>query len=109
MSLMNQLTTSLDELEQHLKGEKRLKTRQLGTKLIPSYSSEDIKKIRIKLKLSQKTLAEVIGVSSKTVEAWEQGKNKPNGSSARILQILNHNPDAILNEITEKPLEEVSH
>lgn len=109
MSLMDQLTTSLDELEQHFKGEKRLRTRKIGTKSIPSYSPSDIKTIRVNTKLSQKVLAEVIGVSSKTVESWEQGKNKPNGSSARLLQILNNNPEVILNEITEESNEKVLH
>lgn len=109
MSLMNQLTTSLDELEQHIKGEKRLKTKKIRTKSLPSYSERDIKAIRIKAQLSQKMLSDVIGVSSKTVEAWEQGKNSPNGSSARILQILNNNPDIILNELTEEPDEKVLH
>lgn len=109
MSLMNQLTTSLDELEQHIKGDKRLKTKKIRTKSLPSYSEHDIKAIRIKAQLSQKMLSDVIGVSSKTVEAWEQGKNAPNGSSARLLQILNNNPDIILNELTEGSDEKVLH
>ncbi|WP_411843739.1 helix-turn-helix domain-containing protein [Salinicoccus sp. HZC-1] len=109
MSLMNQLTTSLDELEQHTKGEKKLRTKKIRTKPIPSYSSKDIKTLRVKAGLSQKTLSEVIGVSSKTVEAWEQGKNKPSGSSARLLQILNDNPDIILSEIIEKSNEIILH
>lgn len=109
MSLMNQLTASLDELEQHAKGEKKLRSRKIRTKPIPSYSSNDIKALRVRTGLSQKMLSDVIGVSSKTVEAWEQGKNKPSGSSARLLQILNENPDILLSEITEKQNEKVPY
>lgn len=85
-----------------LKVKKRLRTRKVITKSIPSFSPSDIKAIRVNIKLSQKVLAEVVDVSSKTVEAWEQGKNKPNGSSARMLQTLSNNPEIILKEITEE-------
>ncbi len=32
--------------------------------------------------------AQYLGVSPKTVEAWEAGKNKPSGSSSRLLELL---------------------
>ncbi|MFI3547151.1 helix-turn-helix domain-containing protein [Mammaliicoccus sciuri] len=38
--------------------------------------------------LSRAELSELMGVSVKTVQAWESGRNKPNGLSARLLQIL---------------------
>lgn len=109
MSLMEQLTTSLDELEQHLKNDKKLRTRKIRVKSLPTFGPHDIKAIRSKTKLSQSMLSEVIGVSPKTVEAWEQGKNRPSGSSTRILQLLNNDPNLILKEVTEKPNDKVLH
>ena len=32
--------------------------------------------------------AEAIGVSVKTIEAWESGRNKPQGPASRFLQLL---------------------
>lgn len=37
-----------------------------------------------------------MGVSVKTVQAWESGRNKPNGSSARLLQILQVSPNEFI-------------
>lgn len=38
----------------------------------------NIKEIRTKMYLSQKSFAEEIGVSTGTVSSWEQGKRNPN-------------------------------
>ena len=35
---------------------------------------------------------ESLGVSPKTVEAWENGRNKPEGASRRLLEIVRDNP-----------------
>ncbi|MEX5938174.1 helix-turn-helix domain-containing protein [Mammaliicoccus sciuri] len=35
-------------------------------------------------------------MSVKTVQAWESGRNKPNGSSARLLQILQVRPNEFI-------------
>lgn len=41
------------------------------------YTSAQVKNIREKIGLTQKLFAKYIGVSTKTVEAWEAGRNKP--------------------------------
>jgi putative transcriptional regulator len=33
-----------------------------------------------------------LGVSPKTVEAWENGRNKPEGASRRLLEIVRDDP-----------------
>jgi putative transcriptional regulator len=52
-----------------------------------SYNTEDIRQIRRRIGLSQAMFAGSLGVSPKTVEAWESGRNKPEGSSRRLLDI----------------------
>ena len=49
------------------------------------YTSAQVKNIREKIGLTQKLFAKYIGVSTKTVEAWEAGRNKPSGPSNRLL------------------------
>ena len=44
--------------------------------------------IRNNLDLSQAVFAYIMGVSIKTVEAWETGRNEPQGPAQRILFFL---------------------
>ncbi|WP_092042406.1 helix-turn-helix domain-containing protein [Butyrivibrio sp. TB] len=55
---------------------------------VKKYTAEDIKKIRKKTGTSQGFLAMWLGVSVKTVQAWELGTNIPNGPSAKLLSLL---------------------
>ncbi len=55
---------------------------------VKEYTAEDIKKIRKKTGTSQGFLAKWLGVSIKTVQAWENGDNVPNGPSSRLLALL---------------------
>ena len=43
--------------------------------------------------MSQRTFASYMGVSDKTVEAWESGRNIPNGPASRILSMLQADPN----------------
>lgn len=45
--------------------------------------------------LTQIALANMLGVTKKTIEKWEQGKNNVGGSSAVLLKLLNDNPNLI--------------
>ena len=55
---------------------------------LPTYKDKEIKEIREELNLSQRNFAFVLGVSPKTVEAWESGRNIPQGPVQRFLQML---------------------
>ena len=52
------------------------------------YDSKEIKTIRAQHSMTQKLFAEALGVSVKTVEAWEAGINKPSGVANRLLELL---------------------
>ena len=53
-----------------------------------AYTNKDIKEIRIKQNMTQRLFAEALGVSPKTVEAWEAGTNSPSGAASRMLGLL---------------------
>lgn len=63
--------------------------RKLSIAPLPDFHGEKIKALRKKLQLSQALFAAALGVSIKTVEAWESGRNKPSGSAQRMLELLN--------------------
>ncbi len=73
------------------------KVYKLKDEVVPvrEYTAEDIKKIRKKTGTTQGFLANWLGVSKKTVQAWESGRNIPNGASARLLSLLEKNDVSI--------------
>lgn len=67
---------------------------------LATYSPADIKSIRIKANMTQRVFAAVVGVSIKTVEAWEGGRSKPDGAARRLLGLIDNNPNfAVENKI----------
>jgi len=54
-----------------------------------------IKNLRSQFNMSQVFFAKVLGVSNKTVEKWEQGKNPVLGTAARLLFSIKKNPEMI--------------
>lgn len=54
-----------------------------------------VKSFRKEHGLTQIALANILGVTKKTIEKWEQGKNNVGGSSAVLLKLLNDNPSLI--------------
>ena len=74
-----------NEKEGTLKG---VRTRRVTIAPVPHYGATQIKSIRKKLGLSQLAFAKALGVSNKTVEAWEAGRNEPQGPAQRILELL---------------------
>jgi putative transcriptional regulator len=55
---------------------------------INMYGANEIKAIRAQHSMTQKLFAEALGVSVKTIEAWEAGTNKPSGVANRMLELL---------------------
>ena len=60
---------------------------------VKEYTAADIRRIRLSADMTQRVFAEFMGVSLKTVEAWERGTNKPSGCSSRLLMMLEMDKD----------------
>jgi putative transcriptional regulator len=76
-----------------------VKVRRVTIAPLNTYNSDDIKKIRVQQNMTQKLFAEALGVSVKTVEAWEAGTNNPSGAASRLLDLLKQ--DGALFELSE--------
>ena len=48
--------------------------------------------IRERTSLSQSEFAQLIGVSVKTLQNWEQDRRRPTGPAAALLRIIEHDP-----------------
>ena len=55
---------------------------------ITEYSSDEIKRLRQNAGMTQATFASDMGVSVKTVEAWERGRTHPTGPACRLMTML---------------------
>lgn len=55
----------------------------------------EIKLVREKLNASQSEFAMMIGVSSRTLENWEQGRRQPDGPAKALLRVASRNPRAV--------------
>ena len=55
---------------------------------VKEYNNKEIREIRIKAGMTQSVFASYMGVSKKTVEAWECGRTHPTGPVFRLLDIL---------------------
>lgn len=83
------LNGALDEAINDTKTKKLPRNvRSIEIEPVGVYTSTQVKNIREKIGLTQKLFAKYIGVSTKTVEAWEAGRNKPSGPSNRLLWLL---------------------
>ena len=45
--------------------------------------------------LSQEKFAELLGVSKRTLEQWEQGRREPSGAAKTLLRIAELHPEAL--------------
>ena len=51
------------------------------------YADVDVAKIRAKLKLSQNEFAELLNVSKRVVQDWEQHRKAPSGAARSLLKV----------------------
>ena len=56
----------------------------------------DVRKIREKTGLSQARFAELLGVSVRTLQDWEQGRRAPSGAARTLLLIADRDPTVLL-------------
>ncbi len=97
MSVYDSITKGLNEAIEYEKSNlKGVRTHTVKISPPPLYRAPEIRKIRMGLNLSQVAFANIVGVSKKTVEAWESGRNIPKGSSLRMLEMLDKNGQDIV-------------
>lgn len=56
----------------------------------------DVKALRARLGISQEDFAGRYGLDVATVRNWEQGRTTPDGPAARLLQLIDRDPDKVM-------------
>lgn len=92
MSVFDEIKLGLNEAIEYEKGNLRADTRTLSVTPIETFTAGEIKDIRKNTGMTQVLFAKYLGVSLKTVEAWESGRNHPNGTACRMLSLTKKDP-----------------
>ena len=66
-----------------------------------SIQAPDVTAIRHEFKLSRNKFAQMIGVSARTLEGWEQGRRQPTGAARIFLVIAAKHPQIVAEVVAE--------
>ena len=93
MSAFEKIKAGLKEAIAFEQGKGKAKTTTISIAPTDNFAPAEIKAIRLDAGLTQVLFAKYMGVSVKTVEAWESGRNHPDGAACRLLTITKTNPE----------------
>lgn len=99
-SLFDDLREGLQEAIDYERGSGKAKKTVFMITPVNKYSNEQIKSIRKKSGMTQTVFANYMGVSKKTVEAWELGRTHPTGPACRLLDILDQGKETELSFVS---------
>jgi putative transcriptional regulator len=96
-----ELEQSLNQALAHSRGEQgEWKEKKLVAPPPPrSRSSANIVRLRRRLNCSQSMFARLLNVSTKTVQAWEQGTRKPSDAALKLLAVAEKHPETLLDSV----------
>ena len=96
-SVYDSIMTGLNEALDDAQSEKPiLKRHKVIVEPVKVFEADEVKKIRNSTGMSQKIFASYMGVSAKTVEAWEAGINHPSGAASRLLSMIEKDKELII-------------
>ena len=88
------LEQSAQEILAHVKGDAILPARRI---VLPG--EVDVKRIRIKARMSQAEFARAFCINPRTLQEWEQGRRKPDATTRAYLAVIAKNRDAVLDAL----------
>jgi putative transcriptional regulator len=94
--LGDELIGSMQEALDHARG-KPVKVRVTRVRLPPV----DVKAVRQKLRLTQREMAQALGVSVSGLRKWEQGDRRPGGAALTLLRVMEREPKAVKRALSD--------
>ena len=92
MGIFDEIKLGVEQAIAYEKGELKAKKVTLSIAPVDVFTPNEIKSIRNSTGLTQNLFAKYMGVSVKTVEAWESGRNHPEGAACRLLALTRNDP-----------------
>lgn len=62
---------------------------------VHSFGPEDVRMVRVNLKMTQAEFARTFHLGLKTLQKWERGERHPTGPAAALLQVIRRDPRAV--------------
>jgi len=90
-----------DKLVASIKEAGEIKAGRRKPRRVYEIKPPQIKMVREKLHASQSQFAMMIGVSTRTLQNWEQGRRRPEGPAKALLRVASKNPEAVLEALHE--------
>ena len=88
--------TLFEDLVQSLKEAKAISRGEMAASRRIRIDTPDVKAVREQIGLSQSEFAQLMQVSIKTLQNWEQHRRNPTGPAAALLKIVTTAPDVAL-------------
>ena len=88
--------TLFEDLVQSLKEAKAISRAEMAASRRIRIDTPDVKAVREQIGLSQSEFAQLMHVSIKTLQNWEQHRRTPTGPAAALLKIVTTAPDVAL-------------
>jgi putative transcriptional regulator len=102
-SFFEELKAGLEEGIRFACGELNLRTTEVPDQP-PEMGAGEVLRLRQRCKMSQGVFAQMLNVSTKTVQSWEQGERRPSQAALRLLQLLEAEPTAFTRIVGLRPL-----
>jgi len=93
-ALFEDLLQSVKEMNQIVRGEM-----PPSRVFVVESDGLNVRAVRAKTGLSQSQFAQLLRVSTKTLQNWEQRRRKPSGPAAALLTLADKAPDTVLNAL----------
>lgn len=77
-----------------LESVKQMKTGKAAS--ITEVKPSPVTAVRLAANLSQSQFAELMGISVRTLQDWEQGRRSPSGAAKTLLRVAEKHPEVLL-------------
>lgn len=84
-----------EELKESIRQAGAIRRGERAPAKVTHYSEPDVKAIRSSLDLSQSQFATLLGISTGTLQGWEQGRRRPQGPARVLLKIAEKHPEVV--------------
>lgn len=91
--IFDEIKLGIEQAIDYEKGKIKAKKTTITIAPLDIFSAQEIKEIRKNTGLTQVLFAKYMGVSVKTVESWEAGRNHPDGAACRLLSLTRNDPN----------------
>ena len=90
------MSTSFDSIKRGLREAIAHAEGKAPTTVIHRPRPVDVKRLRTRMAMTQEQFAARFGFSTATLRHWERGDRAPHGPALVLLNVIEHNPEAVI-------------